>query len=272
MCKKHHKKAPEQYTQKPKVVQESVCTDLSALWNGWRSRLVEHGGMKFRVADKAIKGKSIMAITVFSAPAGTLLRGFDKKDVYLSLKQVQAGEFFSSLEKGSEQRKDCETLWNYLHEAFVAAGLKKVVRQKRVVSKTEPMSSDIGDLLAEKTGMYSFDAKGKPRAVFEIAEIVRDDGKAKRLVKLVSAQKGHPVYGCAQWTHLHFSMLYCEGEPVLYGKQAGDMYKVWEYLTGLIAKHRSETMGKVFDSQDSSTVIAPQYGRGLAPAMEAQTS
>lgn len=250
---KHHKPAPEQYKPKPKVViDEPAKKDPALIWNACVG-VVEISGMRFRVTKmKSNAGDyEYNAVYVLEAPIGTTLHGMGGSVIYLTIAQLHASVFRTKVLEGSFKRKRQERMWNFLNEVFIKEGIKQVyhsVRPKSALLTARPpekvvLSSSMDDFISGVFGKYCFE-EISPQAVFQIKLVPyrrkSGTGNGQVLVaELLLADYGHLIYDyVCPGTYMFHNVLSWGRAPNFKGKHAGDLLKMWEFLTDLIISHK----------------------------------
>jgi hypothetical protein len=233
---------------------ELIQTDPMILWNGW-SGPVEIAGMRFRVTKKTMgDGREVKIVHVFAAPRDTELHGLGGLDVYVTVAQLHFQDFRSRLREGSSKWLEQKRIWEFLHGVFVAVGIKTVHRDKPSVSsklardqhqrQEVKTSASIEDFILGTPGAYCFD-KHSSQAVFRVKLTASQFGTARQMpvVELMSVDLGHPlcIY-CRSGTFLYHDTLARERTPDFKGARAGDLQKMWEFLTDMIAEHRGTSV------------------------------
>lgn len=231
-------------------VKELIQTDPVILWNGF-SGPVEIAGMRFRVTKKVMGDENeVKIIHVFAAPLGTALHGLGGSDVYVTLAQLHFQEFQSRLREGSSKWLEQKRIWEFLHDVFVAAGIKMKHQAKPAASSKVAQgqhqkqdiktSASVGDFISGSLGVYCFD-EGASKAVFRVKLSQSQFGAGRQvpMVELVSVEVGHPLSSyCRPGSFLYQSTLFQRNIPDFKGPRAGDCQKMWEFLTDMLADRR----------------------------------
>ncbi|MHB1118130.1 MAG: hypothetical protein ACYCZ7_01185 [Minisyncoccota bacterium] len=229
---------------------------------------MEINSVRFRVVKVEVGAEKtpIKVVKVFAAPAGTKLHGLGGSDVYVTVSQLHYATFQSRLIEGSKTWEQQKRIWDFLSDAFIKAGLKGAPREKPTQANTQkPLapSASIEDFRTGVLGMYCFE-DSSPRAKFEVKFTpYRPKGKVFQAVKdvlcvkLVSVEPGHPLYEyCRPGTRLFHEVLSWKKTPGFNGPYAGDLQKMWELLTDMIAVHRvMQTPAIAVHLSDSSATV-----------------
>lgn len=229
---------------------ELIQTDPMILWNGF-SGPVEIAGMRFRVTKKIMgDNNEVKIVHVFAAPFGTSLHGLGGSEVYVTLAQLHFQEFQSRLREGSRKWLEQKRIWEFLHDIFVAEGIK----MKPQARSTSPLkatheqhrkpemktSASIEDFALGALGVYCFDGSS-PQAVFRVKPSQSQFGAGRQvpIAELISVEAGHPLHMyCRLGSFLYHNTLSQKNIPDFKGPRAGDLQKMWEFLTDMLADYR----------------------------------
>lgn len=245
---------------------ELIQTDPMILWNGF-SGPVEIAGMRFRVTKKVMSDeREVKIVHVFTAPFGTALHGLGGSEVYVTLAQLHFQEFQSRLREGSRKWLEQKRIWGFLHDVFVATGIKMKPQARPVPAlnaaheqhRKQGMkySASVEDFILGTLGTYCFD-EHSPQAGFRVKPTQSQFGAGRQvpLVELVSVETGHPLHMyCRPGSFLYHNTLSQKNIPDFKGTRAGDCQKMWEFLTDMLAKYRGSSTAVIQPRPHSTTV------------------
>lgn len=226
------------------------CIELpEILLKGWVGVTVIEG-VKFGVTKDKLKNEhEHKIIHVLEAPLGTELFGLSRSPIYLTVNQADADEFYSKLPKASKGWEVQERIWNFLHCYFVKEGIKKAPTDKTAKFAEGTVmhtSVSVEDFVSGVHGLYRLNPDRKE--IFEVKEVpvlFKKTGKTQNIlrVKVILFEKGHPLDGYTRPdTWFPHKLLFQKKTPHFFGGRAGDMFAMWDYLSGMVAKHWDQVL------------------------------
>lgn len=152
------------------------------------------------------------------------------------------------------------------------AGIAKLKAAKAAVKMLPPIpiSKDIGAFASGFGGRYNLAGAH--------VHVVERKGKKKPFwtAEILLVPKNHELYGkCRSGTFIPHIFLSRTEAPEFKGYCAADSVALWEYLTGVIAKHRAEEQAKevvVGPDVDTEHIRAPQFGHLPTQPVQQQAS
>ncbi|MEK7460182.1 MAG: hypothetical protein AAB628_01385 [Patescibacteria group bacterium] len=251
MSKNHKKPCPEQYRKSGEVVAKAVeQTDPKIIWEGWNGVLLVEG-MRFSVADVEVysSGKTVRAVHVLDAPAGTELSGLGGSETYVTVAQLHMNQFDSRLHVVATKEIQ-NRIWICLNRILVEAEIKTVNRpvpqENRPNEKkySRKISPSFEDFVAGVPSEYCFD-KGSPYAVFKIRleSYTAKSGEVMQVpvILVVSIEAEHSLCGLVTvGTKFFHNKLFSAGEPNFRNTHASSQLKMWKFLRLLYAAHRNK--------------------------------